>query len=83
MKKGLRFLASLFYVAGFYAGAMVLILNSHFSARPEGTLSQSEATERILNLFKERKEYGDYQEDEGDQVVPVELLRLEAESQDQ
>ena len=66
MKKGLRFLASLFYVAGFYAGAMVLILNSHFS---------------ILNLFKERKEYGDDQEDEGNQMVPVEALRLEAESQ--
>ena len=27
----------------------VLRINSQFSARPEGTLSQSEATERILN----------------------------------
>ena len=29
--------------------ARVLILNSQFSARPEGTLLQSEATKRILN----------------------------------
>ncbi len=32
-----------------HAGAMVLTLNFKFSARPEGTLSQSEATERIFN----------------------------------
>ena len=34
----------------YHAGALVLILNFQFSARPEGTLSQSEATERILNF---------------------------------
>ena len=34
------------------------ILNSQLSARPEGTLSQSEATERILNSnFNELKFY--------------------------
>ena len=28
-----------------------VLVNSQFSARPEGTLSQSEATERILNYI--------------------------------
>ena len=58
------------------------ILNSQFSARPEGTLSQSEATERILNLFEESKEHRNHQKDKGNQMVPVEALGLEAKGQD-
>ena len=33
---------------------LLLILNFQFSARPEGTLLQSEATKRILNYFIKR-----------------------------